>query len=82
MRKVIALLQVKGALKALHKIQVSPDLVKVDENHEAFDEELHRDIFVAEQAERMLQEHTKLLLVSELHGAALQYRQSVVTEAY
>lgn len=72
-----ALLQVKGAMKALYKIQVCTDLVKVDESHEGFDEELHRDIFVAEQAESMLQAHTKLLLVRQAHVAALQHMQCI-----
>ena len=50
----VAVLQVQGALKALYKIQSCADLFKVAEHHPEFDQELHQEIFAADQVECML----------------------------
>lgn len=55
----------------LNKIQSCTDVVKVDGDHQDFDQELHQEIFVADKVESMLVAHTKLLLVSTRQRAFL-----------
>ena len=64
-------MQVQGALKAMHRIQFCTDLFLIHEGHQDFDQGVHQEIFVTDQVESMLLTHSRRLLVCVAYEAVL-----------